>query len=67
MVINLDLRSAGTRQYILRLNLTGGVAVTISFRDDDDRSLPTPPLSKSFAFTASRCQESYWHLRRRPP
>ena len=31
MVINLDLRTAGVRRYVARLNLTGGMAVSLYF------------------------------------
>ena len=31
MVINLDLRTAVVRRYVARLNLTGGMAVSLFF------------------------------------
>jgi hypothetical protein len=31
MVINLDLRTAGVQRYVARLNLTGGMAVSLFF------------------------------------
>jgi hypothetical protein len=34
-VINLDLRTAGVRRYITRLNLTGGMAVSLFFQGGD--------------------------------
>ncbi len=35
MVINLDLRTAGVRRYVARLNLTGGMAVSLFFQGGD--------------------------------
>ena len=35
MVINLDLRTAGVRRYITRLNLTGGMVVSLFFQGGD--------------------------------
>ena len=32
MVINLDLRTAGVQRYVARLNLTGGMAVSLFFQ-----------------------------------
>jgi hypothetical protein len=32
MVINLDLRTAGVRRYLLWLNLMGGMAISLFFR-----------------------------------
>jgi hypothetical protein len=40
MVINLDLRTAGVRWYIARLNLTGGMAVSLFFQGDDGSNTP---------------------------
>ena len=34
MVINLDLRTAVVRRYVARLNLTGGMAVSLFFQGD---------------------------------
>ena len=35
MVINLDLRTAGVRRYVARLNLTGGMVMSLFFQGDD--------------------------------
>ncbi len=35
MVINLDLRTAGVQRYVTRLNLTGGMAVSLFFQGGD--------------------------------
>jgi hypothetical protein len=35
MVINLDLRTAGVRRYVARLNLTGGMAMSLFFQGGD--------------------------------
>ena len=38
MVVNLDLRTAGVRWYVARLNLTGGMAVSLFFQGGDGSS-----------------------------
>ena len=55
-MINLDLRTAGVRQYVARLNLTGGMVVSLFYQgrgggeneddddDEDDDAAPPPSM-----------------------
>ena len=36
MVINLDLHTAGVQRYVARLNLTGGMAMSLFFQGGDN-------------------------------
>ena len=38
MVINLDLRTTGVQRYVVRLNLTGGMVVSLFFQGGDGGS-----------------------------